>query len=59
MDADMSGDDIKVVSYVIVFEKPDAETTLQAAQTEIVAYSTNGSSFADVMLCQVSRSSWP
>jgi len=52
MDADMSGDDVKVVRHSIIFTKRDFETALQAEQTEIVAYSTNGASFGGIKMAQ-------
>lgn len=51
-DQDLSGDDLKYVSYSILFTKRDYEVTL-AQQTEyLVNYSTDGASFASIMMIQ-------
>jgi hypothetical protein len=49
---DLSGDDLKVVRYSIIFTKRDFETTLQAERIEIVAYPTSGASFGGIMIAQ-------
>jgi hypothetical protein len=40
---DLSGEDVKVVRYRIIFTKPDREHSFEE-RTEVVAYSTNGAS---------------
>jgi hypothetical protein len=52
MEADLSGDNVKTVSYRIVFTKPGAEATLQHRREEVVAYSTNGDSFGALKLAE-------
>ena len=44
-DQDLSGDDLKYVSYSIIFTKRDYEATLQQQENEVVNYSTDGGSF--------------
>lgn len=48
-DQDLSGDDVKVVQYRIVFTKRDYEATLHEDE-ETVAYPTNGGSFGALMI---------
>lgn len=49
---DLSGDDVKYVSYSIVFRKPDFEATLQLERQEVIDYSTDGASFAAQKISQ-------
>jgi hypothetical protein len=43
-DQDLSGDDLKYVSYAIIFTKRDYEATLEENTQELVNYPTNGGS---------------
>lgn len=49
---DLSGDDIKNVSYSILFVKRDLEATLQGSTQEIVNYSTDGPSYGALKLSE-------
>ncbi len=49
-DQDLSGDDLKDVSYSIIFTKPDLEGTLQKDTPDLVTYSTTGPSYAGIKL---------
>jgi hypothetical protein len=49
MDEDLTGDDLKFVSYAILFTKRDFETTLKEAQ-EALDYATDAGSFAGLKL---------
>lgn len=44
-DQDLSGDDLKIVRYRIIFTKRDFEATLEKGEEEVVDYPTNGASF--------------
>jgi hypothetical protein len=44
-DQDLSGDDLKFVSYAILFTKRDLEATLEKSKEELINYSTDGGSF--------------
>ena len=44
-DLDLGGDDLKYVSYSIVFTKRDYEATLQVEKQEIVDYATDGANY--------------
>lgn len=44
-DLDLGGDDLKYVSYSILFTKRDYEATLQAERQEIVDYATDGANY--------------
>jgi len=44
-DQDLSGDDLKYVSYSILFTKRDLEATLEEQKQDLVSYSTNGGSY--------------
>ena len=46
MDEDLSGDDLKVVRYTILFTKRDAEAVLQPEREEIVDYPSSSGAFA-------------
>ena len=48
-DQDLSGDDLKVVQYRIIFTKRDYEATLYENE-ETINYSTNGASFGAEMI---------
>jgi hypothetical protein len=48
-DQDLSGEDVKVVQYRIIFTKRDYEATLYEHE-ETVAYPTNGGSFGALMI---------
>ena len=43
-DQDLSGEDLKVVRYRIIFTKRDYEATLERADEEVVDYPTDGGS---------------
>jgi hypothetical protein len=45
-DPDLSGDGIKTITYLITFQKPDFETTLQGRRDETINYSTTARNFA-------------
>jgi hypothetical protein len=45
---DLSGTDLKYVSYSILFTKRDHEATLQEQKEELIDYSTDGGSFASL-----------
>ncbi len=45
-DQDLGGDDLKYVSYSIVFTKRDLEAPLQKERQEVLNYATDGGSFA-------------
>ncbi len=51
-DQDLSGDDLKYVSYAIIFTKRDFETTLEKNEQEVVNYSTNGGSFGGLKIAK-------
>ena len=51
-DQDLSGDDLKDVSYSIIFTKPDLEATLQKDTPDLVTYSTTGASYAGIKLVE-------
>ncbi len=46
MDEDLTGDDLKYVSYTIHFTKRDFETTLQAERLEMLDYPITAEAFA-------------
>lgn len=52
MDQDLGGDVVKLVGYMILFTKRDAEAVLQAEREEIVDYSTNEASFAGLKVAE-------
>lgn len=49
-DQDLSGDDLKYVSYSIVFTKPDYEATLESQRHQVVNYATNGGSYGGIKI---------
>jgi hypothetical protein len=49
-DQDLSGDDLKYVSYSILFTKRDLEATLKEEKQDVVNYSTNGGSYGGLKL---------
>ncbi|HEU4386684.1 MAG TPA: hypothetical protein VFV34_02725 [Blastocatellia bacterium] len=49
-DQDLSGDDLKYVSYSILFTKPDLEATLEEQKEDLVNYSTNGGSYGGLKI---------
>ena len=51
-DLDLSGDDLKYVSYSIIFTKRDYETTLQHEKQEIVDYATDGGSYGGLKIAE-------
>jgi hypothetical protein len=51
-DSDLGGDDLKYVSYSIVFTKRDYETTLQHEQQELVDYATDGGSYGGLKIAE-------
>jgi hypothetical protein len=51
-DQDLSGDDLKYVSYSILFTKPDYEATLEKVDYELLNYSTNGGSFGGLRIAK-------
>jgi len=51
-DQDLSGTDLKYVSYSILFTKPDLEGTLEQQREDLVNYSTNGESYAALRIAE-------
>jgi hypothetical protein len=49
-DLDLGGDDLKVVSYSIVFDKPDEEQILESGEKRLVDYATDGASYAGLRI---------
>jgi hypothetical protein len=49
-DQDLSGDDLKYVSYSILFTKRDLEATLERETQDVVNYSTNGGSYGGLKI---------
>lgn len=49
-DQDLSGDDLKYVSYTIVFTKRDYETSLRKQENELVNYPTDGGSYGGLKI---------
>jgi hypothetical protein len=49
-DQDLSSDDLKYVSYSIVFTKRDYEATLESYRHQVVNYSTNGGSYGGIKI---------
>lgn len=52
IDQDLGGDDLKYVTYSILFTKRDYEATLEQQREFLVNYSTDGASFASRMMMQ-------
>jgi hypothetical protein len=51
-DQDLSGDDLKYVSYSILFTKRDLEATLEEQTQDLVSYSTNGGSYGGLKIAK-------
>jgi hypothetical protein len=51
-DQDLSTDDLKYVSYAILFTKPDYEATLDEQQEELVNYPTTGASYGGLKIAK-------
>lgn len=51
-DQDLSGDDLKYITWSILFCKPGYETVLEPLQADIVNYSADGSSYAAVRIAK-------
>jgi hypothetical protein len=51
MDEDLGGDDIKLVSYTILFTKRDFEVVLQT-ERQVIDYATDGGSFAGLKVAK-------
>lgn len=51
-DQDLGGDDLKYVTYSILFTKRDYEATLEQQREFLVNYATDGASFASRMMMQ-------
>jgi hypothetical protein len=49
---DLSGDDLKVVRYRIIFTKRDYETDLQPDREETINYPTNGGSYGGLKVAE-------
>ncbi len=49
-DQDLSGDDLKYVSYSILFTKRDFEATLEEQKQDLVNYPTNGGSYGGLKI---------
>jgi hypothetical protein len=56
---DLGGDDLKYVSYSILFTKRDHEATLQQEREEIVDYLTNAGSYGGLKIGEFMRSRFP
>jgi hypothetical protein len=52
VDQDLSGDDLKYVSYTILFTKRDLEATFEEEQQDIVSYSTDGGSYGALKIAK-------
>ena len=55
-DQDLSGDDLKYVSYSILFTKRDLEATLEEQKQDLVNYSTNGGSYGGLKIAHFMQS---
>jgi hypothetical protein len=51
-DQDLSGEDLKYVSYSILFTKRDLEATLEEQKQDLVNYSTNGGSYGGLKIAK-------
>src|SRR5205823_1070612 len=51
-DQDLSGPDLKYVSYSILFTKPDLEATLEHQEEDIINYSTDGASLGALKIAE-------
>jgi hypothetical protein len=51
-DQDLSGDDVKVVRYRIIFTKRDFEAVLDKAEEELVDYPTDGGSLGGIKVAE-------
>jgi hypothetical protein len=51
-DQDLSGEDLKIVRYRIIFTKRDFEAVLDEAEEEIVDYPTDGGSFGGLKVAE-------
>lgn len=51
-DQDLSGDDLKYVVWTVVFTKPGFESVLEPQQSDLVNYSTDGTSFAAIKIAR-------
>jgi hypothetical protein len=51
-DQDLSGDNLKYVSYSILFTKRDLEATLEEQTQDLVNYSTNGGSYGGLKIAK-------
>jgi hypothetical protein len=51
-DQDLSGDDLKYVNWTIVFTKPGYEAVLEPMQCDLVAYSSDSSSYAAMKIAK-------
>ena len=51
-DLDLGGDDLKVVNYSIVFDKPDEEKILQPKEQDLVDYATDGGSYGGLKIAE-------
>lgn len=49
-DQDLGGDDLKYVSYSILFTKPDLEATLEKQKEQLVSYPTDGGSYGGLKI---------
>ena len=49
-DQDLGGDDLKYVSFSIVFTKPDLEATLAQQKDDLVNYATDGASYGGIKI---------
>jgi len=51
-DQDLGGDDLKYVSYAILFTKRNLETTFEKENQDIVNYSTDGASYGAIKVAK-------
>jgi hypothetical protein len=49
---DLSGDDLKYVSWTVIFTKPGYEAVLEPMQCDLVSYSTDSSSYAAMKIAK-------
>jgi hypothetical protein len=52
-DQDLGGDDLKYVSYTILFTKRDLEATLEKERQDVVSYATDGGSYGALKIAEL------
>ena len=58
-DQDLGGDDLKYVSYSVLFTKRDYEATLKEQNEFLVNYPTDGASFGSLQMIQFASAPFP